>query len=134
MMDKWHVFEYMTRNPYVASPDTGLRELTAELVRRRATAAPVLNQSNEIVGMVSFADVAVDGLLHPNMDERTVRDIMQLRVHTIEHSATIVSAARMLQQFRIQQLVVTQGKRLAGMLSAIDLMEAIAAKAGYKVM
>lgn len=133
-MDKLHVFDYMTRNPYAVRPETGLRELTAELVRRRSTAAPVLNDQNEILGMVSFVDVAVDGLLHPNMETRTVRDIMQLRVHTIEHSATISSAARMLHQFRIQQLVVTQGKRLAGMLSAIDLMPAISATSGYKVM
>lgn len=114
-----HVFEMMTRNPYCANPDTPVAELVSELVLRKATAAPVVGEREVLEGVVSLVDVAV------SPQARTVREIMQLRVHTVEHSASLSTAARLMLQHRVHRLVVTDQDHVVGILSCLDLLPAI---------
>ena len=114
-----HVFELMTRNPYCAHADTSVAELVKELVQRKATAAPVVGEGEVLEGVVSLVDVAV------SPQARTVREIMQRRVHTVEHSSTLSTAARLMLQHRVHRLVVTDQNHVVGILSCLDLLPAI---------
>ncbi|MBS2038844.1 CBS domain-containing protein [bacterium] len=120
-----HVFELMTRNPYCASPQTPVSQLVRRLVELKATAAPVIDESEELVGLVSLVDVAV------SPEAGCVREIMQLRVHSVEHSASLSSAAQMMREHRVHRLVVTEGRRVVGVLSCLDLLPALGEKFGY---
>ena len=132
MIDRWHVFQFMTRNPYCAHPETTLRELTTHLVERRATAAPVINQEGEIVGLVSLSDVAVDAVVQPpEAKGRLVRDVMQRRVYTVDQAATVPPAVEELKKHRVHRLVVTDHDRVVGVVSCLDLLDSVLEKTGF---
>ncbi len=132
MIDRWHVFQFMTRNPYCAHPETTLRELTTHLVERRATAAPVVNQEGEIVGLVALSDVAVDAVVQPPEGKgRLVRDVMQRRVFAIDQAATVITAIEELKRHRVHRLVVTDHDRVVGVVSCLDLLDAVLEKIGF---
>ena len=117
-----HVFELMTRNPYCARPETLISEFVRELVSRKATAAPVINAAEELVGLLSLVDLAVQP---GGWDHLTVGRLMQLRVHCVEHSDTLASAAARMQEHRVHRLVVTDGQHVVGMISCLDLLPII---------
>ena len=122
----------MTRNPYCAHPDTPLPDLVRQLVARQATAAPVINAAEELVGLVSLSDVAVDAVVQPqDARARVANDIMQHRVFTIDHAATVVKAVTELQKHRVHRLVVTDHNRVVGVVSCLDLLTAVLDKTGY---
>ncbi|MFN8613629.1 MAG: CBS domain-containing protein [Vulcanimicrobiota bacterium] len=121
----YHVFELMTRNPYCATPSTPIAELVQRLVGLKATAAPVLNEAEELVGLISLVDVAV------SPQASTVSEIMQRRVHSIEHSERLASAARLMREHRVHRLVVTDRQRVVGILSCLDVLAAVWDSSGY---
>lgn len=120
-----HVFELMTRNPYCARPETPIKELVKQLVQRKATAAPVVDEGEQLVGLVSLVDVAV------SPQATSVREIMQLRVHSVEHSASLTGAAMLMMQHRVHRLVVTDQLHVVGVLSCLDLLPAVWEQTGY---
>ena len=131
MKTYFHVFELMTHHPYCAAPDTSIPELIRELVSRRATAAPVIDGEEKLVGLISLVDVAVaslEGTAH------TVGDLMQRRVFSIEHSATLTSAAELMSTHRVHRLVVTNQERVAGILSCLDLLPSVKEATGYSLL
>lgn len=128
MSKRWHAFEFMTRHPYCVKQDTPLSEVTREMVERRITGAPVLGEHEELVGIVTFADIAVHTLRTP---AGTVRDVMQRRVYTVDQAATLTTVVSELQSHRVHRLVVTDHGRVVGIISALDLLGAILERTGY---
>lgn len=128
MKTYFHVFELMTRNPYCATPQTSVQELVRELVARRATAAPVIDANEKLVGLISLVDVAVASL---DGQACKVGDLMQRRVHSVEHSATLTSAAELMSHHRVHRLVVTDQDRVAGVLSCLDLLPTVKEVTGF---
>lgn len=130
VMQKWHVFEMMTRDCYRVHPNTPLKEATRFLIERRATAAPVINDTGELIGLVSLVDVAADGLVE-HETTRFVHHVMQHRVYTIDQAATLTSAAEELKRRRVHRLVVVEHDRVVGVLSCLDLLDVVLESAGY---
>jgi len=56
---------------------------------------------------------------------------MQHRVHTVEHSATLTSAAELMQTHRLHRVVVTEDDRVAGVLSCLDLLATVKEVTGF---
>ncbi len=131
MHQKRHVFEFMTRNVYTATPETSLRELTAQLVKRRATAAPILDHEGSLVGLVALADIAVDALAHPDTTERQAQHVMQRRVFTVGQEVDLSTAVEHLRKHRVHRLVVTEGDRVVGVISCLDVLDALTEVFGY---
>jgi len=103
-----------------------------EMVKRRITAAPVIAEGEELVGLISLTDVAVDSIVeHEEGHPRRVKDVMQRRVYTIDAAANVVTAVRELQERRVHRLVVTQSDRVVGMVSCLDLLGAVLEGTGY---
>lgn len=122
----------MTRGVYCATPDLSLRELTRELVTRKATGAPVVDEQGFLVGVISFSDVAVDGAFgEKSLGERKVEEVMSRRVVTIDQAAPLMTAVQKFQKHRVHRLVVTHNDRVVGVLSPIDLLGAILERTGY---
>ena len=128
MKTYFHVFELMTRCPYCATPETSIAELVSQLVSRRATAAPVVDADEKLVGLISLVDVAV-ALLEKT--PQRVGELMQRRVHAVEHSATLTSAAEMMRSQRVHRLVVTDQDYVVGVLSCLDLLTAVKEVTGF---
>lgn len=86
------------------------------------------DSDEKLFGLISLVDVAANGL---QRTARKVGDLMQRRVFSVEHSATLASAATMMSQHRVHRLVVTDQDRAAGVLSCLDLLPTIQEVTGF---
>jgi CBS domain-containing protein len=140
-MRTWHVDDVMTTDVVTVKEDTPYREIVDTLTGRRVSAVPVVDELRQVVGVVSEAD-----LLHKieylgDERERRVfagrrrrasqvkahgllaRDLMSGPAITVLPSATLIAAARLMDQERVKRLPVTDDLgRLRGIVSRADLL------------
>ena len=130
-MAKWNAFEFMTRDVYCARPEMTLRELTRELVLHKVTGAPVVDEEKRLVGVVSLTDVAVDATQQADASARTVQEIMQRHVISVSVGAGLTTVVDLFKTHRVHRLIVTHDDRVCGVLSPLDLLDAILERVGY---
>ena len=131
MMQRWHVFEFMMKDVYCATPATTLQELTRNLVQRQITGAPVVDEDRVLLGVVSLVDVAVACQFESEQNATLVKHIMKSPVLTMDLEATLPTAVQRFQDHRVHRLVVTHKGRVSGILSCRDLLGAIVEQTGY---
>jgi len=143
--------ELMTKEVVSVSPDMPVREIARLLLSHQVSAAPVVDQSGSVIGMVSEGD-----LLSPNNGEhavrrerwlarlaegeplspeflaslpqpgRTARNVMSSPVIEVTDETDAGEIADLLVQFRIKRVPVTRDGRLVGIISRVDLLRAMA--------
>jgi CBS domain-containing protein len=137
------------------SPRTTLAALEDFLLAKRVGGVPVID-GGELVGIVSRSDVvralglerslagiAAEGVEHdefapageppppivsarPDPASRTVRDIMVPDVVTVAPETPIAEVARLLAARHLHRVLVTEGRRVCGVISTTDLARLIA--------
>ncbi len=130
-----HVSELMTACPITVTPATSLDSALAMMEQHRIRHLPVV-QDAELVGILSDRDMlettaglplrvhAAHGRALPSA--KTVDAIMHSKVVSVSPDDTIATAAVDLLHYGIGCVPVVRGKRLLGILSEMDLLEAIA--------
>ncbi|MEW6283429.1 MAG: CBS domain-containing protein [Candidatus Eremiobacterota bacterium] len=119
------VYELMHRNVYCARPEMTLRALIKELVGRKITGCPVVDDQERLVGTISLADVAVALGFPPegNPDPR-VGDVMVRDVIGLEQTASLKEVIKIILEHRIHRLIITYQGRVTGIISPLDLIGA----------
>jgi len=116
------------------SPNTTVGDFQKLLVEDDVSAAPVVNSSGDLIGLVSQRDVIQ--LLHdeftssplPNakftekLRERKIADIMETRLHTVTPETDLATVAKILRRHHIHRVLVVQGKSLVGIISTLDFV------------
>ena len=127
------VADIMRTELVTASPDTLLSELIAILADSHISAVPVVDEHGRMLGVVSSTDVLLaeaeardDPARSLMMESTAVRDIMTPMVRTIVPEATLKDAALRMLYSEVHRLFVTSSGRLVGVVSAMDLVGAIA--------
>ena len=124
------VTEYMTSKLITFSPDTDIRVVIESLLKNKITGAPVLNDQNELVGLIDDKDclrVLVGNAYHDQPGSgNTAGFYMSTTTKSISIDATIVDAANIFLSTSFKRLEVMddQGK-LAGQISRRDVLRAI---------
>ncbi len=144
------VAEVMTEDVATLKSTTSVAEAIATLANNRVSGMPVEDEDGVIVGVISMTDVAthlsaqhapddsepstfydsvrllrlVDQLLHKSADaQNQVADIMSTMLVAVGPDAKIAEAARLMAQRRVHRLLVLDaGGKLAGIVSALDLV------------
>jgi CBS domain-containing protein len=143
--------DIMTSEVITVGPDTAVRHIAALLFMHRISAVPVVADA-KLVGIVSEAD-----LLHRHeigTEGRTrsgswwlqllsadssvsdyvrshatrARDIMTVDVVTIGRDTPLAEIATLLERRRVKRVPVVEGKRVVGIVSRSNLIQALAAK------
>jgi CBS domain-containing protein len=141
------VKEIMNQEVVSVTPDTPLREVAAVLVEHRFSGLPVRDESGQVVGVVSEADILrrergtverprrlLGWLLEPAVAAdneralaRTAGEAMTTPAITIEQYAPVAEAARRMLGHGINRLpVVNVTGDLIGIVSRADLVRAFA--------
>jgi acetoin utilization protein AcuB len=125
------VRDIMLGDPMTATPDAHLPEL-AELLRRRGFRHVPIVEDGKVVGIVSDRDIkgsmtsaslAADGEGRERLLKTlTAGDVMTRHLVTIDPTAGVEEAARLMVTRRISALPVTDGDRLLGIVTETDIL------------
>jgi CBS domain-containing protein len=145
-----NVEDVMTTDVVTVGPDTPLKQVARQLVERRISGLPVVNDEGEVVGVVSEADLLVkEGgvtprrpgliawLLDPSdpkeqlkLEARVARDAMTTPPVTIAPYRSTAAAAQDMLERGINRLPVVRNGRLVGLVTRADLVRAFARSDG----
>jgi CBS domain-containing protein len=143
------VADVMTQVVVTVSPETRIQEAIDLFTRRHISGAPVVSTAGDLLGVVTTTDVLraessagspareaayylEDDLSGPmaaapvSSDRRAVIDIATRKVVSIDENASLSKAAQVLLELGIRRLLVTRKGRLAGVLSATDVLKWVA--------
>jgi CBS domain-containing protein len=142
------VSQFMSRKLVTLRPQTTVRDAERTLDEHGIGGAPVVDANGRLVGVVSQSDlVRVEsrpvtagelGAFYTDMDEfrdlakvpvehhtTPIEKVMNPSVVTVAPDTTVGVAARTMRELHIHRLLVTEGGRLVGILSALDLLHAL---------
>ncbi|MBN1632336.1 MAG: CBS domain-containing protein [Thermoleophilia bacterium] len=143
------VRDRMSRNPITTKPDASVPDALKVMQGSKVRQLPVLNDKNELVGIVSLVDLfrvspspatslsvwEVDYLL----EKITVEKVMTRDVITVEENAPVEHAGRIMSDNKVSGLPVTRDGELVGIITESHLFQVLlelfgARTAGVRVM
>ncbi len=127
-----------------ANPDTSIRELAKIMVMERISTIPVIDQDNNLVGIISEKDILQNALPALNIlmsgskpenrsieDKYTktlnlqVKDLMCVNVAKVESSMPCMIAASMMWVRNFRRIPVVTNGKLVGIISTSSIHRAI---------
>jgi CBS domain-containing protein len=127
--------DVMTRPVVTVGPDTSTKYAAEVMAERGFAALPVVDDHDQLVGIVAEADVLRDRLpadprLHARRDRPTpdappsllVHGVMTAGVRTVEATDDVSDIARLFVDDRLRSVPVLEHGRLAGIVSRRDLL------------
>lgn len=126
------VKDYMTKNPVVIKEEEPVSRVGELLNTEKFRHLPVVNDQQEVVGMISDRDLRniqtaldfVRDVLKEEGEKLRVKDIMHATPITISPDSSLKEAAQLINQQKIGALIVTEGSKIAGILSYTDILRA----------
>jgi len=139
-MSEGLVKDSMTTPVVSVSSDTSLSDARQVMTDNRVRRLPVVD-NEKLVGIVSFTDVLEAKLtgesslniweLSQKVLSLKVKDVMTANVLSVEQSATIADAARVMLEQKVSGVPVTDNGKLVGMITESDLFRLIALEGRY---
>src|SRR4051812_1656351 len=132
------VRDVMTREVVTVGPATTAKYAAEMMADRGFAALPVLDEDDQLVGIVAEADLLRDRLphdprLHARRDQESpqpapsllVRGVMTPHVRTVEATADVADVARLFVDDGLRSVPVLEHGRLVGMVSRRDLLRTL---------
>ena len=126
------ICEVMSSPVVTVQPDTQLKDVAATLIEHGINAAPVLDASDRLIGIVSEADLLSlepppgPGSVASWASRHTVREVMRQSVYTLTEHADAAAAARMMLRHNLKSVPVVAGDRVVGIVARRDLLRLVA--------
>lgn len=127
IMKSIRVSDYMARDLVTLTPDMRVLDAVNTLVKRRISGAPVVDHHGTLVGILSDMDcikVALNAAYHGEAGGR-VSEFMSTQVITIDADASIMDAAELILEKRLQRMPVLKRTHLVGQISRHDVLRAM---------
>ena len=121
------VKDYMSKTLVTFKPETPVLEAAHILVEKRIAGAPVVDDSGNLVGMLSEFDimkVALHAAYHETFGG-PVKDYMTKGVTTVNAQMSIVDLAELFAEKGYRRFPVTDKNRLVGQISRRDVLRAL---------
>ena len=112
------VSDLMAQEVVTAEPHQTVEHVKKLLERNRIHAVPVLDSEGRPAGIVSLTDLNATGI----KGGAPVSQVMTEKVYTVPLYEKVSIAARVMRNHHIHRVVVTDEGRVAGVLSAFDLL------------
>ena len=123
------VSQYMDSTVMTLNPETEIFEAVAFLLEHKVTGAPVVNEDNEVIGILSEKDclklLALGDDTHA--PSGIVADFMSTRVTTIPLKTNIYFVAGMFLNDVVRRFPVVDDGKLVGAITRFDILRAILA-------
>ncbi len=103
-----------------AQPHQTVQQIRRLMAKHDVSALPVVDTEGAPVGMVTASD-----LLDDHADGVTAKNIMSQPVYTVPRYDGPHIAARIMRNHHLHHVVVTEGKKAVGIVSAYDLLRLV---------
>jgi CBS domain-containing protein len=144
--------DIMSKDVICISKDTDLRDLAKMFLAKGITGAPVIDDHGELCGVISQTDLLYyqltrdDELVVPSdfyatvkvegrtiakgfqiedVNTATVEEVMTPVVHAVSATAPIEAVARLMTRRHIHRVIVRRGRKVVGIISALDVLRVI---------
>jgi CBS domain-containing protein len=130
--------DIMTSPVVTVMPETALKEAAAILIRKKISTLPVVNDQQELVGIVSEADLmALETEPDPRRHvipqrykttsvPRVVGEVMTRDVIAVPEDADVAMVARLMLEHRLKSVPVVIGNEVIGIVARRDVLKALA--------
>ncbi|MHA1164433.1 MAG: CBS domain-containing protein [Alphaproteobacteria bacterium] len=112
------VAHIMSSDVVFASLDHTVDHVRELMASKHINALPVVDKNKKIIGIVTTADVA-----RRVKDDTLVSHVMSDMVVMVGATESVGVAARSMREHRIHHLVVTDDRKVVGIVSSYDLLE-----------
>jgi arabinose-5-phosphate isomerase len=103
--------------------EASVQEIIFEISSKRLGATAVLNEKEELLGIVTDGDLRRMLNTYTNFSSLTAENIMTAQPKTIDANEYAVNALQLMQEKSITQLVVTDNNRVVGFVHLHDLLK-----------
>ncbi|MBG25937.1 MULTISPECIES: CBS domain-containing protein [Croceibacter] len=122
------VSDYMSRKLVTFTPSQNVMEVIQTLVKHKISGGPVVNDQNELVGIISEGDCIKqisDSRYHNlPMDDAKVEKHMVRDVETIDGNMNIFDAANQFLSAKRRRFPIVEEGKLVGLISQKDILKA----------
>lgn len=124
----FQVKDYMTRKLITFKPDQPIEEVIETLIKHRISGGPVVNDKNELIGIISEGDcikqVSDSRYYNMPMDTRGIENHMARNVETIDGNMNIFDAATKFINSKRRRFPIVENGKLVGQISQKDILKA----------
>lgn len=110
--------DIMTRDVIALRPEMSVEEATDLLLRYRIHGAPVTGPQGQLIGMVSFVDLA----RHAG-ESVAVQDVMNPDPVRAEEDTPVEALARLMLDEMVRRVPIVRGGTVVGIVSASDIVQ-----------
>ncbi|MBT8255519.1 MAG: CBS domain-containing protein [Bacteroidia bacterium] len=122
------VSDYMTTNLITFRPNQSVMEVMNTLIKKRISGGPVVNDKNELVGIISEGDcmkqISHSRYYNQPMQDVKVEDHMVKEVETIDGDMNVFDAADLFLNSRRRRFPILKEGKLVGQISQKDVLKA----------
>lgn len=122
------VSDYMTRNLIVFNPKQSVLEVMNSLIKHNISGGPVVNEANELVGIISEGDcikqISDSRYYNLPIENEGVEKHMITNVETISGEMDIFEAAEKFLKSKRRRFPIIENGKLAGQISQKDVLKA----------
>ncbi|MEM9529027.1 MAG: CBS domain-containing protein [Bacteroidota bacterium] len=114
------VKDLMVQSVITTMPHKSIGHAQAIMAKNSIKSVPVVDRDRQIKGIITSSDVLKD------IPENTpLSQVMTTKVYTIPAYSDVTTAARIMRNHHINHLVVSDEKKIVGVLSAHDLLKLV---------
>jgi len=120
------VSDYMTTKLITFSPNQPIGEVMEILIRNKISGGPVVNENNELLGIISEGDcikhISESRYYNIPIDNDNVEKHMVKNVETIEGNLNIFEAAEQFLKSKRRRFPIVENGKLVGQISQKDIL------------
>jgi CBS domain-containing protein len=122
------VSDYMSRDLITFRPDQSVEEVINTLIKHRISGGPVVNDKNELVGIISEGDcikqISESRYYNMPMGQNSIEKHMVKNVETIDGNLDVFDAANKFLNSKRRRFPIVENGKLVGQISQKDILKA----------
>ncbi|MEZ4778219.1 MAG: CBS domain-containing protein [Flavobacteriaceae bacterium] len=129
------VSDYMSTNLTTFKPEQSVMEVMNTLIKKKISGGPVVNDKNELVGIISEGDcmkqISNSRYYNHPMEDIKVGDHMATDIETIDGDMNVFDAADKFLNSRRRRFPIVKDGKLVGLISQKDVLKAAITLKGH---
>ena len=129
------VRDYMSTKLITFKSGERIENVIDGLIKHRISGAPVVNEKNELIGVISEGDcikhISESRYYNMPMENNTVEKHMVKNVETIDGNMNIFDAANKFLESKRRRFPIVENGKLVGQISQKDILKAALAMKGH---